>query len=152
MNQLTYRLATAADMAGVHELVMELARYEHAEDSVKTSAEEFRKDAFERDRDWFFCYVAEHPEDGIVGIALCYFAYSTWRGRMVYLDDLVVAESMRRKGIGKRLIEEVIRHSKESGANMIKWQVLNWNEPAIKMYESLGVTFDGEWTDCKLYF
>lgn len=152
MNQLTYRLATPDDMPGVHHLVMELARYEHAEDAVKTSAEEFRKDAFERDRDWFFCYVAEDPEDGIVGIALCYFAYSTWRGRMVYLDDLVVSEARRRQGIGKRLVEEVIRHSKKSGANMIKWQVLNWNEPAIKMYESLGVTFDGEWTDCKLYF
>lgn len=152
MKHISYRLATSDDMYAVHQLVMELARFEHAEDSVKTRAEEFRADAFEQDREWFFCYVAEHPDDGIVGIALCYYAYSTWRGRMVYLDDLVVVESQRRQGIGKRLVEEVIQHAKKTGANMMKWQVLNWNEPAIRMYERLGVSFDDEWIDCKLYF
>lgn len=152
LDSITYRLAEAADMPAVHSLVMELAIYEKAEDSVYTSPAEYKKDAFESDREWFFCYVAEHPQDGIVGIALSYFAYSTWRGKMVYLDDLVITESYRRKGIGGQLVELVIRHAKDAGANMIKWQVIDWNEPAIRMYEKLGVTFDGEWIDCKLYF
>lgn len=152
LDSITYRLAEAADMTAVHSLVMELAIYEKAEDSVYTSPEEYKKDAFESDREWFFCYVAEHPQDGIVGIALSYFAYSTWRGKMVFLDDLVITEAYRRQGIGQQLVDRVIRHAKNGGANMIKWQVLDWNEPAIKMYEKLGVTFDGEWIDCKLYF
>lgn len=152
LDSLTYRLAEADDMPAVHALVMELAIYEKAEDAVYTSPQEYRKDAFESDREWFFCYVAEHPQDGIVGIALSYFAYSTWRGKMVYLDDLVITESYRRLGIGGQLVELVINHAKDAGANMIKWQVIDWNEPAIKMYEKLGVTFDGEWIDCKIYF
>lgn len=151
-DSITYRLAKADDMPAVHSLVMELAIYEKAEDSVFTSPEEYKKDAFESDREWFFCYVAEHPQDGVVGIALSYFAYSTWRGKMVFLDDLVITESYRRKGIGQQLVKRVIHHAKNGGANMIKWQVLDWNKPAIKMYEKLGVTFDGEWIDCKVYF
>ncbi len=152
LDSITYRLAEAADMPAVHSLVMELAIYEKAEDSVYTSPAEYKKDAFESDREWFFCYVAEHPTDGIIGISLCYYAYSTWRGKMIYLDDLVIREAYRRQGIGQKLVECVIKHAKNVGANMIKWQVIDWNEPAIKMYEKLGATFDGEWIDCKLYF
>ena len=149
---IKYRLATAADMEGVHALVRELADFEKASDAVYSSAESFREDAFESESPWFTCFVAEEATAGIVGIALCYKAYSTWRGKMLFLDDLVVTESFRRQGIGKELLTRVIEYAKSIGTNMIKWQVLDWNEPAIRMYESLGVTFDGEWIDCKLYF
>lgn len=149
---ISYRLASPEDMPAVHALVMELARYENAASSVHTTPEMYREDGFGSDQDWFFCFVAEHPTDGIIGISLCYYAYSTWRGKMIYLDDLVIAEAYRRQGIGHKLVEQVILQAKKVGANMIKWQVLDWNEPAINMYKKLGATFDGEWIDCKLYF
>ena len=151
-DSIQIRRATADDMPAVHSLIRELAVYEKAEDSVFTNPQMLAEDAFQSDREWFFCYVAVHKQEGVVGIALSYYAYSTWRGKMVYLDDLVIRENWRRQGIGKLLVERTIAHAKEAGANMIKWQVLDWNEPAIRMYEKMGVTFDGEWIDCKVYF
>ncbi len=152
MNQLpTIRLATSRDMEAVHALVRELAEFEQEPDAVSTSAAIFRRDAFESEREWFFCYVAELPEEGIIGIALCYYAYSTWKGKMTYLDDLVVKQAFRRQRIGLQLIRAVVRHAREAGTNMVKWQVLDWNEPAIQLYKKIGATFDGEWIDCKLY-
>ncbi|MEL6850525.1 MAG: GNAT family N-acetyltransferase, partial [Bacteroidota bacterium] len=103
MSNISVRKGTAADMPAVHALVRELAIYEKAEHEVHTSVEEYTRDGF-GDRPFFECYVAETPEAGIIGIAFFYLAYSTWKGKMLYLDDLVITESFRRQGIGSLLL------------------------------------------------
>lgn len=148
-HDISIRLALPQDMESVHALVRELAEFEKAPEAVWTDAEQFRQDSGAASP-WFDCLVAEHPEAGIVGIALCYRAYSTWKGKMIYLDDLVVTEAFRRQGIGKRLLEAVIDFARQTGAKQVKWQVLHWNEPAIEMYRQMGAEFDEEWIDCKI--
>lgn len=145
------RKALEADMEAVHALVRELADYEKAPEAVKTSAEIYKRDGFQLEKNLFECFVAETEQKEVVGIALFYFGYSTWKGKMLYLDDLVVSSSYRRQGIGKKLFDRLVSYALEQDAQMMKWQVLDWNTPAINMYKSLGTVFDSEWIDCKLY-
>lgn len=147
MTQPVIRKATPADMAGVHALVRELALYEKAPDQVITDPESFQLDLSDR---WFDCLVAEAAGGEIVGIALYYRAYSTWRGRMIYLDDLVVKESERGNGTGLRLLKALARVGLDEKATRIKWQVLDWNAPAIRFYERLGAEISQEWYNCTL--
>jgi len=86
----------------------------------------------------------------IIGIAIYYIRYSTWKGRGIYLEDLLVTESLRGKGIGKKLFEEVIKVAKEDNAKQISWQVLDWNETAINFYKKFNAELDGEWINGKL--
>ncbi|MEM9983781.1 MAG: GNAT family N-acetyltransferase [Bacteroidota bacterium] len=144
------RKATPEDVPGIFSLVQELAEFEQAADQVETSVKQYLKDGF-GERPYFECLVAEWEGAGIVGISLYYYAYSTWKGKMLYLDDLVIREAYRRRGIGRALVDQLVKIGLEENARMMKWQVLDWNEPAIKMYESLGSTFDGEWIDVKIY-
>jgi len=145
------RKALKEDMEGVHELVRELAAYEKAPEAVETSPKIYQRDGFELDNTLFECLIAENTGGKIVGIALFFFGYSTWKGKLLYLDDLVVSESYRRQGIGRRLLDNLVAYGVEQDARMIKWQVLDWNTPAIEMYKGLEAHFDGGWIDCKLY-
>ncbi|MCL2511422.1 MAG: GNAT family N-acetyltransferase, partial [Bacteroidales bacterium] len=86
----------------------------------------------------------------VVGFALYYIRYSTWKGQRMYLEDIVVTESMRRQGIGKLLFERLIEEVKERNLNGIVWQVLEWNEPAISFYKKYQATFDNEWVNCSI--
>ena len=145
------RFGRPEDMEAVHALVQELAAFEKAPEQVKTNAERLRADGF-GERPLFETLVAEHPQAGIIGMALFYFGYSTWKGKMLYLDDLVVAESHRKQGIGRALFQRLIEYGVSQQAQLIKWQVLDWNQDAIRFYrEQLGAAFDGEWLDCKLF-
>ena len=135
-------------MPAVHKLVEELALFEKAPEEVRTSPEEYAVDGF-GEQPAFECLVAVHPRDGIVGTAFYYFAYYTWKGRMIYLDDLVITEAHRRSGIGSLLMDALIDYGKGLGIREIRWQVLDWNEPAIKLYEKLGARLDGEWINCR---
>ena len=146
---ISIRKATPEDMHAVHTLVRELALFEKSPEEVDTSPEAFRADGF-GERPFFECLVAEHPEDGIIGITLYYFGYSTWKGKMLYLDDLVVTQRYRRKGIGSQLMEALIAAAKAAGVTHMRWQVLDWNTPAIEMYKKLGAELDGGWVNCKL--
>lgn len=146
---ISIRKATKEDVPAIHDLVRELAIFEKAENQVETSPAIYEQDGF-GDRPWFECFVAEHPADGIVGITLFYFAYSTWKGKMIYLDDLVIRESHRRQGIGSLLMRNLLQYALDQGANMMKWQVLDWNTPAIEMYKQMGAVLDEEWIDCKM--
>lgn len=148
MSTIIIRKGTAADVAEAHRLIKELASYEKAEHEVVTTPESMLADGF-GDDPLFEFFVAEH-EDQIVGLALYYFRYSTWKGRCLYLEDLVVQADQRGKGIGKKLIDALIVVARESNSQRILWEVLNWNEPAIKFYERLNATFDDEWINCKL--
>jgi GNAT superfamily N-acetyltransferase len=142
------RTAREADMPAVHGLISELAAYEKAPLEVTNTVEAMIRDGFGQNP-VFYCQVAE-LEGKIVGMAIYFIKYSTWKGKGVYLDDIVVTESFRKQGIGAKLLDAVIRHSAELGANQLHWQVLDWNTPAIEFYKKYDVQFDAEWINCKM--
>ncbi|MDZ4750757.1 MAG: GNAT family N-acetyltransferase [Flavobacteriales bacterium] len=146
---MTIRKMTANDIPGIHALVRELAEYERGLHRVSTSPESYEEDF---GRGAFDAYVAE-VDGQIVGMALYCGMFSTWRGRMLYLEDFIVRESMRGSGIGKLLFEAFLEEAKRQDVALVKWQVLDWNEPGINFYKKYpGVVFDGEWVDCKIFF
>ncbi|RAU84386.1 GNAT family N-acetyltransferase [Pontibacter arcticus] len=142
------RKGTKEDLPQVRALIVELADYERAVHEVTNTLADMQRDGF-GDHPIFQFFVAE-SEEGIVGIALYYTAYSTWKGKMLFLEDLVVTESLRGTGIGKKLFDAVAREAKETGAKRFKWQVLNWNESAIGFYKKIGANLDEEWINCNM--
>lgn len=142
------RKANEEDMEAIHALVKELAEYEKGLHFVTTTPESYLKDFREK---VFDALVAE--KDGqIVGMALYFLVFSTWRGRMLYLEDFVVKESERRSGIGAQLFNAFIAESRRQKVALVKWQVLKWNDPAIRFYRKYDSVFDDEWLDGKIYF
>lgn len=142
------RKATKADCPRLLELVKELAQYEKAPQEVTVTLDHFMESGFgERPVWWAFC--AE--TDGIVqGFALYYIRYSTWKGQRMYLEDIVVTEAMRGKGLGKLLFEALIKEAEAKKLKGITWQVLEWNEPAIHFYKKYQASFDPEWINCSI--
>jgi len=136
------------DLPQVHALILELAIYERAPQEVTNTLAEMELDGFGENPIYKF-FVAE-SEDGIVGIALYFTAYSTWKGRTLYLEDLVVTERLRRAGIGRMLFNAVAREAKETSAKRFAWQVLEWNEPAIAFYKKIGATLETDWYNCRM--
>jgi GNAT superfamily N-acetyltransferase len=147
----TIRKAVAEDMPAVHGLVCELAAYERAPEQVKTSAEEFVRDGF-GDRAWFDCLVAVLPNGQIIGFALFYTNYSTWKGKCLYLEDFIVSEEFRGIGAGKALFEAVVEEAKRRKVRRMDWQVLEWNEPAIHFYKKYDAILDPEWLNGRFIF
>ncbi len=138
------------DLEQVLELIRELAVYEKAPNEVENTVERMKVDGF-GDHPVFEFFVAETPGHKIIGLALYFYSYSTWKGKCVYLEDLVVTESYRRKGVGQLLMDKVINHARAVDARRVAWQVLDWNEPAIKFYRNvLNANLDGEWVNVKL--
>jgi GNAT superfamily N-acetyltransferase len=148
MQNLIIRIGEKRDMAGAWALVKELAVYEKAGDEVETTVQSMEEDGFGPNK-IFDLFVAE-LNGQIVGIALYFIKYSTWKGRCIYLDDIVVTQSLRGKGIGKLLFDEVIKVAKAQNVRRLEWQVLNWNDPAIRFYQKYQSQFDDEWINCKL--
>lgn len=140
------RPATEADLPAIHALVYELAVYEKSPESVTTTPDEYLED-FRNGR--FQCHVAE-MDGHVVGMALYYMAYSTWRGNMLYLDDLVVNEAYRRHGIGQLLFDAVLEAGQRQGCRLLKWQVLDWNEPALRFYRKNHAIIETEWWNGKI--
>ena len=124
-------------------LVNELALFEKASEEVINTAEQMKMDGF-GNNPLFKCIVAE-SDSGILGFALYYYRYSTWKGKCLYLEDFYVKEDFRNFGIGKELFETIIKTAKHDNCKRINWQVLDWNEPAIKFYEKYKAGFDKEW-------
>ena len=141
------RKATHEDIPAIHALVRELAEYERGLSKVTTTPESYLKDYREG---IFEAFVAD-KEGQVVGIALYFPAFSTWRGKMLYLEDFVVKESERGTGIGAKLFDAFMEEAKSQKVVLVKWQVLDWNEPAINFYKKYDVVFDDEWVDCKIY-
>lgn len=132
------------------ELVHELAVYEKAPDEVTVTLQHFEESGF-GDKPVWWAFVAE--EDGVIqGFALYYIRYSTWKGQRMYLEDIIVTEEARGKGIGKMLMDRLIEEAKEKKFSGMMWQVLDWNEPAINFYRKYNAHFDGEWVNCSLNF
>lgn len=137
------RKGEIADLPAALELIRELAVYEKAADQVEATVESMTADGFGSSKIFDF-FVAENKGE-IVGIALIYEKYSTWKGRCLYLEDLVVAEPHRRKGTGALLFERVMEEARKRKVKRMEWQVLDWNEPAICFYKKYGAKLDGEW-------
>jgi GNAT superfamily N-acetyltransferase len=148
-NEFTIRMANAEDAEALHALIVELAIFERCGDAVDVSVAQLRRDGFSEPRR-FDAFVAE-LEGAIVGMALYYPRYSTWKGMCLYLEDLIVRDTVRGLGIGKALLRAVVQAGVDQGAARVQWQVLDWNEDAIRFYKSLGAEIDGEWLDCKLH-
>lgn len=137
------RKAEKKDMPQVLALIQELADFEKEPDAVEVTISELEKEGF-GDQALFTCFVAE-VEHIIVGMALVYFRFSTWKGRTVHLEDLIVTKAYRGKGIGKELYKTVLAYAKEQGVRRAEWIVLNWNEGAIALYEKSGAHFHKDW-------
>ncbi|WP_190810731.1 GNAT family N-acetyltransferase [Flagellimonas sp. S3867] len=137
------RDARQEDMGEVLSLINELAEFEKDPNAVEVTKEDLVKDGF-GDKKLFHCFVAENEGD-IVGIALIYPRYSTWKGAMVHLEDLIVTEKMRGSGLGTALLDEVVKYGHSLGVRRISWEVLDWNEPAITFYEKKGALVRRDW-------
>lgn len=146
-DHITVRPATAADLPAIHDLVMELAIYEKAPHEMVATLEDYRRDWA---AGWFGCHVAESYGE-VLGMILYYDTYSTWKGRMLYLEDFVVKASHRRQGIGQRLFEQLYAVARAKECRLIKWQVLDWNTPAIEFYKQYQATIETEWYNCKVF-
>jgi ribosomal protein S18 acetylase RimI-like enzyme len=141
--------AETKDVPSILGLIKELAVFERQPNAVLLSEGELEQALF-GENPWVFVYVAE-MENKIVGMALYYYGFSTWKGRSLHLEDLIVNENYRKLGIGRALMNQVIQVAKTEKVERMSWEVLDWNEPAIKFYESLGTIFYKDWWLCRLF-
>ena len=132
------------DMKRVHELIMELALYEKLPKEVDLTIDDLINDGF-GERKLFNCFVAE-VNSRVEGMAIIYNRYSTWKGRTIHLEDLIVTKTMRNNGIGALLLDKVILFGKEMGVKRISWEVIDWNKKAIKFYERKGARLIDDWS------
>ena len=142
------RRAIKKDCPRLLELIKELALYEKAPEEVTVTLEHFVDSGFGANPVWW-AFVAEE-NNVVLGFALYYIRYSTWKGQRMYLEDILVTEQARGKGIGKLLFDQLIVEAKEKKLSGIVWQVLEWNEPAINFYKKYNSNFDPEWINCSI--
>lgn len=142
-SNITIRTATEVDFPAILSLIKELAAFEKASEKVTNSVELMNKE-----KDLFRCFVAETDSKEIVGIALYFFAYYTWVGKSLYLEDIYIKESFRKQKIGTALLKKIFEVANEEDCKRVRWQVLNWNEAAIEMYIKNGAEIDDEWLNC----
>lgn len=144
------RKAVLTDCTRMMELIQELAVYEKAPDEVTVSLTHFEESGFGANPVWW-AFVAE-VQGVVIGMALYYVRYSTWKGQRMYLEDILVTEDMRGQKIGSLLFDALIVEAKAKGFNGMNWQVLEWNEPAINFYKKYNANFDPEWVNCSIVF
>lgn len=147
---MNIRKGTIQDLPLILKLIKELAAYEKAPNEVEVTIAQMENWGFGHEKIFDF-FVAE-KKGNIVGMALYYYKYSTWKGKCLFLEDIIVTESERRFGIGKLLFEEVTKVAKAEGVKRMEWQVLDWNEPAIQFYKKYNAHLDSEWINCKLTY
>lgn len=145
---MNIKKATKADIPEILGLIKELAEFEKAPNEVSVTEETLLKDGFS-DHPLFYTIVGE-VDGEIVGMALYFYKYSTWKGKVMHLEDLIIRQTERGKGYGKALLNEIIAIAKSQDLKRIDWQVLDWNAPAVQFYESIGAEIQKEWWNCRL--
>ena len=148
--EINIRRAVKEDCTAMMQLIQELALYEKAPQEVTVNFDHFVESGFGEKPVWW-AFVAEKDET-VVGFALYYIRYSTWKGQRMYLEDLLVTEEMRGKKIGSMLLDKLIEEAKQKKFSGMMWQVLDWNEPAINFYKKYDAIFDGEWLNVSINF
>jgi GNAT superfamily N-acetyltransferase len=148
MDDVTIRKGTRADLPAIHKLVGELAAFEKEPDSFTASIEDYFDDFANN----IFEIIVAEAKDKIVGMALYYMAYSTWRGKMLYLEDFVVNDAYRSMGVGQKIFDAFMERAHDLDCKMVKWQVLDWNEGAIKFYKRNGAEIETNWYNGKIIF
>ena len=143
--EVNVRLAGESDFRRLIELMGEFAKFENHPEAMMNSV-----DRMKREREYFNCFVAETDHGLIVGYAAWFFAYYTWTGKALYIDDLYVQDAYRGKGIGSTLMNSVIDFAATSGCHKVRWQVSDWNEPAKAMYRNMGAEIDSTKLNCDL--
>lgn len=147
MEDITIRQAKESDLGAILELVKELALYENAPEEVTATLEDYRKNF----RKGVFEALVAERNGTVAGMALYFLTWSTWRGRMLYLDDFVVKDTERQQGIGQLLFDALVQKGKDLDCFLLKWQVLDWNEPALKFYEKNDAIIEKEWWNGKIF-
>lgn len=147
---INIRKGTPEDLEAILQLIQELADYENASDEVAVTTESMEQDGFGNPSFFQFLVAETSDTKTIVGTAVYFHTYSTWKGRVLYLEDLVVNQTYRRKGIGRQLFDALIQEANNINAQRLCWQVLDWNTPAIEFYKTIDTNFDAEWINCKL--
>jgi len=145
---INIRKGIQSDLPGALTLIQELATYEKAPTEVEVTLTEMQNWGFGADKLFDFFVLEKNTK--IIGIALYYYKYSTWKGKCLFLEDIIVTESERKNGYGKLLFYEVIKVAKQQNVRRMEWQVLDWNTPAVEFYKKYNSHFDGEWLNCKL--
>jgi GNAT superfamily N-acetyltransferase len=145
---ITIRKTVKQDCKPLLDLIYELAVYEKAPHEMTVTLEHFKESGFGANPVWWG-FVAEE-NNIIIGFVLYYIRYSTWKGQRMYLEDFLVTENARGKGVGKLLFDRLIEEAKEKKFNGIVWQVLDWNEPAINFYKKYNTKIESEWLNCSI--
>jgi len=140
---MNIRKGTKADMKAVLDLIQELAVFEKEPDAVVVTVADLERDGF-GDNPLFYTFVAE-VENEIVGMALYYYRYSTWKGRTIHLEDLIIKEKMRGTGLGSALYSKIMEQGKIDNVRRIEWNVLDWNTPAVEFYKKSGAKVLEDW-------
>lgn len=140
---INIRLATKKDMPEVLNLIKELATFEKEPNAVEVTVDELQEDGFSGSPE-FICLVAEMNKR-IQGMALAYKRYSTWKGKVLHLEDLIVKRESRGMQIGTQLLDEIVKYAYKIGVKRISWEVLDWNQPAIELYNKKGAKIKEDW-------
>lgn len=148
MENVAIRKAVREDCPRLLELVRELAEFERAPHEVTVTPQHFEDSGFGSHPVWWAFVVT--VDQKVVGFALYYIRYSTWKGQRLYLEDLIVTEKMRGKGLGKLLFDRLVQETKDLGLSGMVWQVLDWNEPAIAFYKKYAAQIDPGWLNCSI--
>ena len=144
------RIGTVNDLPQVLNLIKDLAAFENEPYEVEVTIAEMQNWGFGKDKIYDF-FVIE-IDNKIIGLALYYFKYSTWKGKCLFLEDIIVKENVRNKGYGKKLFNAVVEVAKNTGVKRMEWQVLDWNKNAIKFYNKYQANLDSKWLNCKLNY
>lgn len=144
------RIGTVNDLPQVLNLIKDLAAFENEPYEVEVTIAEMQNWGFGKDK--IFDFFVIEIDNIIIGLALYYFKYSTWKGKCLFLEDIIVKENVRNKGYGKKLFNAVVEVAKNTGVKRMEWQVLDWNKNAIEFYNKYQANLDSKWINCKLNY